>query len=61
MEETLINILSLFIFILIMIILMNMINNIENFKEKICGGICNTSLDCTENMTCISKKCCINI
>ena len=59
MEETLINILSLFIFILIIIILINMINNIEKFKEKTCGGKCKTYLDCAENMKCVSKKCCL--
>lgn len=59
MEETLINILSLFIFILIIVILINMINNIEKFEEENCGGKCNTYLDCTENMKCISNKCCI--
>lgn len=59
MEETLINILSLFIFILIIVILINMINNIEKFEEENCGGKCETYLDCAENMKCISKRCCV--
>jgi len=37
----------------------NMINNIEKFKEKNCGGKCETYLDCAENMKCISKRCCV--
>lgn len=58
MKETLVNILSLFIFIIIIIILINMINNIEQFNDKICGGYCKSSLDCNNNMKCIENKCC---